>query len=153
MDVAQTSAARRLTPVPGQRRYGRQRHRRRWARGTASGTTVSSGGALFVLSGGIADPTTIYSGGLEIVSAGGTDDGAQISGGEQLDYGMVSGVTVFSRLAGRRKRRHGEQHDRLSGGTRARWRRHDDRHDLQRRRDPRDRFGNAAAARSSAAAS
>jgi autotransporter passenger strand-loop-strand repeat protein len=66
--------------------------------GTASDTTVSSGGSLVVLSGGLADPavihffgsetisaggtaidTTLFLGGREFVSAGGTDLGAQIS--------------------------------------------------------------------------
>jgi autotransporter passenger strand-loop-strand repeat protein len=31
-----------------------------------------------------------------VVSAGGTDLGARISGGEQDDYGLASGATVFT---------------------------------------------------------
>ena len=59
---------------------------------------VSSGGKLFVLSGGTADPTTVAAGGTEIVSHGGSDLGALISGGRQLDYGYVSGSTMFGGL-------------------------------------------------------
>jgi autotransporter passenger strand-loop-strand repeat protein len=64
--------------------------------GTASNTKVSSGGSLVVLSHGIADPATIYSGGSETISAGGTDLGALLSGGIQIDLGLVSGVTVYA---------------------------------------------------------
>jgi len=64
--------------------------------GTASSTTVSSGGSLVVSSGGLADPTMISSGGSETVSSGGTDLGALISGGMQIDLGLVSGVTVYA---------------------------------------------------------
>jgi autotransporter passenger strand-loop-strand repeat protein len=64
--------------------------------GTASNTTVSSGGSLVVLSHGISDPATIYSAGSETVSSGGTDLGAYISGGIQVDLGLVSGVTVYA---------------------------------------------------------
>jgi fibronectin-binding autotransporter adhesin len=46
--------------------------------------------------GGLADPTTIYSGGSEIISKGGTDLGAHISGGTQIDSGLVSGATIFA---------------------------------------------------------
>ena len=68
------------------------------AGGVASDTTISSGGTLLVLFGGTADPTTISSGGTEIVSAHGTDLGAQISGGALLDYGFISGTTLFAGL-------------------------------------------------------
>ena len=64
--------------------------------GTASNTTVSGGGSLVVLSHGIADPATIYGGGSETVSSGGTDLGAHVSGGIQIDLGLVSGVTVYA---------------------------------------------------------
>jgi autotransporter passenger strand-loop-strand repeat protein len=66
--------------------------------GTASNTTVSSGGTLVISSGGLADPTTIYAGGSETISSGGADDGAQISGGTQFDYGLASGATVLTGL-------------------------------------------------------
>jgi autotransporter passenger strand-loop-strand repeat protein len=84
--------------------------------GTGSNTVVSSSGSLVVLSGGLADPATIYSGGSETIRAGATDDGAHISGGTQFDYGLASGVTIFT----------GSQvvssggtavHDTISGGT------------------------------------
>ena len=73
--------------------------------GTATNTTISSGGTelvagIFVagvVSGsGTATSTTILSGGTEIVSGPGTDDGAMISGGTQLDYSLASGATIFT---------------------------------------------------------
>jgi autotransporter passenger strand-loop-strand repeat protein len=44
----------------------------------------------------VADSATVLSGGSEIVRAHGTDDGAQIPGGKQFDFGVASGVTIFS---------------------------------------------------------
>jgi autotransporter passenger strand-loop-strand repeat protein len=64
--------------------------------GTVSGTVVSSGVTFVVEPGGVASATTIQSGGTETVSAGGTDRGASVSGGVQLDFGLASGVTVFT---------------------------------------------------------
>ena len=53
-------------------------------------------GGWKVPSGGTATGTTIFSGGTEIISSGGVDSGAQISGGTQLDYGLANGATVFT---------------------------------------------------------
>jgi autotransporter passenger strand-loop-strand repeat protein len=64
--------------------------------GTASGTTVRSGGALLVSAGGLAEAITISSGGAETVSAHGSDLGASILGGKQLDFGFAGGATVFT---------------------------------------------------------
>jgi fibronectin-binding autotransporter adhesin len=64
--------------------------------GTVSGTVVSNGVTFVVEPGGVASATTIQSGGTETVSAGGTDRGASVSGGLQLDFGLASGVTVFT---------------------------------------------------------
>jgi autotransporter passenger strand-loop-strand repeat protein len=69
---------------------GHQDGNRRWP------IAISSGGSLVVLSHGIADPAMIYSGGSETISSGSTDLGADISGGIQIDLGLVSGVTVFA---------------------------------------------------------
>ena len=54
---------------------------RRWSETCSSGTATS---------------TTILSGGTEIISSGGIDSGARISGGTQLDYGMANGATIFT---------------------------------------------------------
>jgi fibronectin-binding autotransporter adhesin len=64
--------------------------------GIASNTIVSSGGSLVISSGGLADPSIIYAGGSETVSSGGTDLGAYVSGGLQIDLGLVTGVTVYA---------------------------------------------------------
>jgi autotransporter passenger strand-loop-strand repeat protein len=63
--------------------------------GYASGAMVFTGSQV-VEGGGTASNTTIDSGGLEIVNGGGTDDGVQISGGEQDVNGYASGATVFT---------------------------------------------------------
>ncbi len=60
----------------------------------SSGYIVDSGGTLFVESGGVASGTVI-SGGSEVVSVGGKDVAAQILGGTQFVYGLVSGGTNF----------------------------------------------------------
>ena len=51
---------------------------------------------MLVDSGGTASATTVSSGGSETVSTGGTDLGAQISGGTQVDFGLASGATIVS---------------------------------------------------------
>jgi autotransporter passenger strand-loop-strand repeat protein len=63
--------------------------------GTASDTTINSGGQQFVFSG-TAISTLVSSGGYEYVESGGVDSGAQISGGEQDVYGSAIGATVFT---------------------------------------------------------
>ena len=47
-------------------------------------------------SGSVASAATILAGGVESVTAQGSDDGASISGGTQLDYGLASGVDIFT---------------------------------------------------------
>ncbi len=66
--------------------------------GVASGTTVSSGGALTTLLAGSALATTILSGGLEIVSSGGVASGTTISSGGTLELfggAAMSGTTTI----------------------------------------------------------
>ena len=64
--------------------------------GTASGTTVSSGGTLDVLSGGIASNTHVLSGGTLVI--GGTLSGFTVSSGVTFEVsgGTVSKTTVLS---------------------------------------------------------
>ena len=67
--------------------------------GTATSTTISSGGFQYVAynsGAGTAIDTMLDSGGEEIVSSGGSDLCALISGGTQFDYGYASGAIVFS---------------------------------------------------------
>ena len=62
--------------------------------GSATGTTVNSGGVQIVEDGGVARATIVNPGGTETVSAGGSDVAATINGGLQTDYGSASGATV-----------------------------------------------------------
>ena len=63
-----------------------------WVYGTANGTTDN--GSLVV--DGLASGTIVNSGGTESVLFGGIDVGAQISGGTQYDYGSTNGDTIYS---------------------------------------------------------
>jgi autotransporter passenger strand-loop-strand repeat protein len=70
--------------------------------GTASGTTVSSGGSGTVMSGGTASGVIVYSGGSEVISSGGAVNGATLSGGflEIKSGGTASGSTITFSSAG-----------------------------------------------------
>ena len=67
------------------------------AGGSAIGLVVSSGGDDVVV--GTASNTTVFSGGEESVSAGGTTIGATISGGAQFDGGFASNTTLYGDAA------------------------------------------------------
>ena len=68
--------------------------------------TVSSGGSMYVLSGGHAIGTLVKSGGLLIVGAGGIDSATTLSGAETLRGLSISGTIARSRHGDRLFRRH-----------------------------------------------
>jgi autotransporter passenger strand-loop-strand repeat protein len=72
--------------------------------GTASGTTVSSGGTLDVLSGGNAGGITVNAGATAVISKGGVGFGLILASGSgaviELDGGTISGGTLKTSGAG-----------------------------------------------------
>jgi autotransporter passenger strand-loop-strand repeat protein len=66
------------------------------AGGSASGTTLSSSGNLFVL--GTAGGTVVNAGATETISAGGVDSGTTLSGGTEIvsSGGVISGTVTFA---------------------------------------------------------
>ncbi len=62
---------------------------------TDTSDVVVSGGAMFVLSGGIADGTTVSSGGFLGIAAGGTDSGTTLDGLE-----VIRGTDIAATIGG-----------------------------------------------------
>src|SRR5207253_7803216 len=64
--------------------------------GTATGTTVNSGGTLTIGNGGSANNTIVTAGGIENVLAGGMDLGTTLNGGQESVFGTAANVVVNS---------------------------------------------------------
>jgi len=62
--------------------------------GVGSGTVLSGSASEFVSSGATAVGTTVNSGTIDYVLAGGLASGTHLNGGQQIDYGTVTGAII-----------------------------------------------------------